>query len=63
MEKIKLKGGKLKMKYKIKVWIPIEDDEETIYSSLKEAKDEVKNLELMQPENKYDIEEIKCITK
>jgi len=48
------------MKYKIKVWIPIEVDEaeDTIYPSLKEAEKDKESLELMQPENIYKIEEL-----
>lgn len=48
------------MKYKIKVWVPIETDisGNTIYTNRAEAIKEKINLEFMQPENKYDIEEI-----
>jgi hypothetical protein len=52
----------LKKKYKIKVWIPIESsdiDDEQIYSSLKEAEEDKKSMELMQPENIYKIQEVK----
>jgi hypothetical protein len=50
----------MKTKYKIKCWIPVEveEDEDTIYPSLKEAEADKESMELMQPENIYEIEEI-----
>lgn len=48
------------MKYKIKCWIPveIEEEEEIIYTTMEEARAEITNMELMQPENIFKIEEI-----
>ena len=49
-----------KQKYKIKVWIPceIDEDEDEIYDTRGKALKEKLSMELMQPENKYEIEEI-----
>ena len=48
------------MKYKIQVWIPVEvePEDETIYDSYDEAYEDMKNIAFMQPENRYEIEEI-----
>jgi hypothetical protein len=48
------------MKYKIKAFLgcDIEEGEDTIYSSLEEAEKDKESMELMQPENRYEIEEV-----
>ena len=47
-------------RYTIRVWIPIHitdpDDQETM--TYDEAESELKHLEFMHPENKYEIEEV-----
>jgi len=48
-----------KKKYIVRVWIPV--DEETGGNeplSLEDAEAELKHLALMQPENRYEIEEV-----
>jgi len=42
----------------IKVYVPVEFEEQEIFSSKEEAEKEVEQLSLMQPENIYQIEEI-----
>jgi len=45
--------------YTIQCFIPVGDpDEETVYETLEEARGELDHLELMQPENRYEIVEI-----
>ena len=48
------------MKFKIKCWIPVdvEDEEDTIYDSEEEVRKDLDSMELMQPENIYEIVEI-----
>ena len=48
------------MKYKIKAWIPVEveESEDEIYASEEEAEKDKESMELMQPENKYEIVEV-----
>lgn len=43
------------MPYKIKVWIPVEEDEPEMYKSRKEALKDLESLKLTQPENIYKI--------
>jgi len=43
------------MPYKIRVWIPVEDDESEAYRSRKEAQEDLEQLLLMQPENIYKV--------
>ena len=47
-------------RYKIRVWIPVdvEEKEDEIYASLEEAGKDKESVELMQPENRYEIEEV-----
>lgn len=46
------------MPYKIKVWVPVEEDEPEIYKSREEALRDLESLKLMQPENIYRIVEV-----
>jgi hypothetical protein len=48
------------MEYKIKVWIPVEvdEDEDELYKTREEAEADLENMEFMQPENIYQIEEV-----
>lgn len=46
------------MSYRIKVWIPVDDYTDELYDSLEEAENDVSNMEFMQPENRYEIEEV-----
>ena len=50
----------MERKYKVVTYIRIVTDEELEEPmTYDEAKNVIKNLELMQPENRYDIEEVK----
>jgi len=46
--------------YRIKVWIPVdvEPEEDTLYATRKEAEEELEHDLGMQPENRYEIEEV-----
>lgn len=46
------------MRYKINCWIFVEPEEEVIFDSLEEAQKELEHNELLQPENRYEIEEV-----
>lgn len=46
------------MKYIIKVWIPVEDAELEEYDSQEDALQDLASMELMQPENRYELEEV-----
>jgi len=43
------------MDYKIKSWIPCEDEKPEIYATLKAARDDLQELAEMQPENRYEV--------
>jgi hypothetical protein len=43
------------MTFEVKAWIPVEPDEPIFYKTLQEALDDKASLELMQPENRYEI--------
>lgn len=42
-------------RYVIRVWIPVEEEEEEIYSSEEDALEAIESLSLMQPENIYEV--------
>ena len=46
--------------FRTKTWIPVEIDqkEDVLYSRREDAEEEKARLEEMQPENKYEIEEV-----
>jgi len=48
------------MKYKIKTWLGCDVDEidDEIYETREQAEKDKASMELMQPENKYEIEEV-----
>jgi len=47
------------LRYIIECFIPVGDpEEETVFETLEEAREELDHLELMQPENRYEIVEI-----
>ena len=46
------------MKYKIQSWIPIDIEYPEIYETEEEAKLDMGSMELMQPENRYELEEV-----
>lgn len=54
------------MQYKIKSWIPVNEEEPQFYPSLKAARKDLQELEGMQPENHYEIhtvegsQEVEC---
>ena len=43
------------IKYVIRVWIPVEEEEEEVYSSEEDALKAIESLSLMQPENLYEV--------
>lgn len=45
------------IKYIIKTWIPTESEDPEIFDSIESAQTELTNLQLMQPENRYEIYE------
>ncbi len=45
------------MAWRIKVYIPVEDEESEPYPTKEEAEKEIESLSLMQPENIYEVEE------
>ena len=45
------------MPYKIKVWIPCEEENVVIYGSKIEADSAVESMNMMQPENIYQTKE------
>lgn len=47
------------IKYEIRAWIPAECEDPQTYDSMESAMDELNQLQLMQPENRYEIHEIK----
>jgi hypothetical protein len=42
-------------RYVVRVWVPVEVEDEETYSSYEEARSVVDSLEMMQPENIYHI--------
>lgn len=46
------------IKYIIKSWIPTDSEEPEIFDSMESAESELNNLQLMQPENRYEIHEV-----
>jgi hypothetical protein len=47
------------MPWIIKAYIPVEPDDPEIYPTKEEAEKDLESLTLMQPENIYEIEEVK----
>lgn len=47
------------LRYCIKTWIPVEESDPQIFDSMDDAQSELASLELMQPENRYEIEILK----
>jgi hypothetical protein len=50
------------MSYIIKCWIPIEPEDSEVYETYEKAHSDLDQLELMQPENIYKIEEVLNLT-
>jgi hypothetical protein len=46
------------LRYQIKVWIPTECEDPQIFESMESAVNELEQLQLMQPENRYEIHEV-----
>lgn len=46
------------MAWTIKAYIPVECEEPETYDSREDAEKDLESLELMQPENIYEIEEV-----
>lgn len=50
---------RIQMPFRIVAYIPIvSEDEETIFNSIEDAENEADHLRFMQPENKYEVEEV-----
>jgi formylmethanofuran dehydrogenase subunit E len=47
------------MAWVIKAYIPVEPDDPEVYATREEAEEDIESLRLMQPENIYEIEEVK----
>ena len=47
----------MKTKYYIRCWMPVDESENEAIDTLEEAKAELEHCQLMQPENRYEIEE------
>jgi hypothetical protein len=45
-------------RYVVRVWVPVEVEDEETYSSYEEARSVVDSLEMMQPENIYHIADL-----
>jgi hypothetical protein len=48
----------LGIRYVIKAWIPADPEDPEIYNSMESAENELNQLQLMQPENRYEIHDI-----
>ncbi len=46
------------MPYIIKCWIPVQPEEPETYPTKEDAEKDLESLELMQPENKYEVVEV-----
>ncbi|MEK6828679.1 MAG: hypothetical protein AABY15_01010 [Nanoarchaeota archaeon] len=46
------------MKYKLLSYIPVEAENPAIFDTLDEAEQEAEHLRAMQPENKYEVNEV-----
>jgi len=46
--------------FRIKVWIPVdvEPENDVLFITREAAEEEIEHLETLQPENKYEIEEV-----
>ncbi len=47
------------MAWIIKAYIPVEPDGPEVYATREEAEKDIESLSLMQPENIYEVEEVK----
>ena len=47
------------MAWIIKAYIPVEPEDPEVYATVEDAEKEVDSLSLMQPENLYEVEEVK----
>ena len=43
------------MAYKIRTWIPVDEEEQELYESLDQALDMLEQLKAMHPENIYNL--------
>lgn len=53
----------LGIKYIIKAWIPADPDDPETYDSMESAEGELNQLQMMQPENRYEIHDITADSK
>ena len=47
------------MAWIIKAYIPVEAEDPEVYATREEAEKDIESLSLMQPENIYEVEEVK----
>jgi len=47
------------MAYKIRTWIPVDEEEQELYESLDQALDMLEQLKAMHPENIYKLVEVR----
>ena len=47
------------MAYKIRTWIPVDEEEQELYESLDQALDMLEQLKTMHPENIYKLVEVR----
>ena len=47
-------------KYIVKVFVCVDLEDEEEYSSIEEANSVVSSLEMMSPENRYEVVEVEC---
>ena len=46
------------MRYRIKIYMPVEQEEDVLYNSIEEAEAEMEHLQLLHPDFKFEIEEV-----
>ncbi len=46
------------MPYMIKCWIPVQPEDPETYPTKEDAEKDLESLELMQPENRYEVVEV-----
>ena len=46
------------MRYRIKIYMPVEQEEDVLYDSIEEAEREIEHLKLLHPDFKFEIEDM-----
>jgi len=44
--------------YRIKIYMPVEQEKDVLYDSIEEAETEIEHLKLLHPDFKFEIEEV-----